>query len=169
MHAYQDMVFSTAVRLLGNEAQAEDIAQEVFLKAFENFTQLRGSATLGGWLKTVTTHLSLNHLSRYRKRWRFFSEFRREAEEDENTGIEFAVPDTLFDDMAANEQHALLERALQRLPDHQRVPLVLFHFEELSYDEIAKHLNISLTKLKTDILRARISLAKSLATRLSEP
>ena len=49
------------------------------------------------------------------------------------------------------------------------MPIVLFHFEELSYDEIAKHLNVSLTKLKTDILRARISLAKSLATRLSEP
>ena len=70
MHAYQDMVFSTAARLAGNDAQAEDIAQEVFLKAYENFEQLRTSPTAGGWLKTVATRLTLNHLTRYRRRWR---------------------------------------------------------------------------------------------------
>ncbi|MSU64631.1 MAG: sigma-70 family RNA polymerase sigma factor [Opitutus sp.] len=70
MRNYQDMVFSVAVRLTANEAQAEDISQEVFLKAFENFDHLSTSPTAGGWLKTVATNLSLNHLSRYRKRWR---------------------------------------------------------------------------------------------------
>src|SRR5687767_125449 len=78
MRAYQDMVFSTAARLTGNDAQAEDISQEVFLKAYEHFESLHTSPTAGGWLKTVATNLSLNHLSRYRKRWRFFSEFRRD-------------------------------------------------------------------------------------------
>jgi RNA polymerase sigma-70 factor (ECF subfamily) len=75
MRNYQDMVFSTAARLTGNDAQAEDIAQEVFLKAYENYDHLSTSPTAGGWLKTVATNLSLNHLSRYRNRWRFFSEF----------------------------------------------------------------------------------------------
>src|ERR1700690_3479548 len=70
MRAYQNMVFSTAARLAGNDAQAEDIAQEVFIKAYENFEHLRLSATAGGWLKTVATNLSLNYLTRYRKRWR---------------------------------------------------------------------------------------------------
>ena len=74
MRAYQDMVFSTAARLAGNDAQAEDIAQEVFVKAYEHFDHLRSSATAGGWLKTVATNLSLNYLTRYRKRWRLFSE-----------------------------------------------------------------------------------------------
>src|ERR1700735_3316356 len=74
MRAYQDMVFSTAARLAGNDAQAEDIAQEVFIKAYENFEHLRVSPAAGGWLKTVATNLSLNYLTRYRKRWRFFSE-----------------------------------------------------------------------------------------------
>ena len=80
MHAYQDMVFSTAARLTGNDAQAQDIAQEVFLKAYENFASLRTSPTAGGWLKTVATNLTLNHLSRYRRRWRFFSESARETQ-----------------------------------------------------------------------------------------
>jgi RNA polymerase sigma-70 factor (ECF subfamily) len=83
MHAYQDMVFSTAARLTGNDAQAEDIAQEVFLKAYENFDHLCSSPTAGGWLKTIATRLTLNHLSRYRRRWRFFSELRRDDSDDE--------------------------------------------------------------------------------------
>jgi RNA polymerase sigma-70 factor (ECF subfamily) len=68
MRAYQDMVFTTAARLLGNDAQAEDIAQEVFLRAYAHFGQLRTSPSRGGWLKTVTTNLALNHLQRYRRR-----------------------------------------------------------------------------------------------------
>ncbi len=79
MRAYQDMVFSTAARLAGNETQAEDIAQEVFIRAYEHFPDLRSSVTAGGWLKTVTTNLTLNYLSRYRKRWRLFSEMRGAA------------------------------------------------------------------------------------------
>ena len=59
MRNYQDMVFSTAARLTGNDAQAEDISQEVFLKAYENYGHLSTSPTAGGWLKTVATNLSL--------------------------------------------------------------------------------------------------------------
>ena len=73
MRAYQDMVYSTAARISGSETQAEDIAQEVFIRAYEHFSDLRDSVTAGGWLKTVTTNLTLNYLSRYRKRWRLFS------------------------------------------------------------------------------------------------
>ena len=59
MRAYQDMVFSTAARLAGNDVQAQDIAQDVFIKAYENFEHLRTSPAAGGWLKTVATNLSL--------------------------------------------------------------------------------------------------------------
>jgi len=73
MQSYQNMVFSTALRLLANQAEAEDVSQEVFLKAYERFAELRDSPTAGGWQKKVATNLSLNHLSRYRSRWSFFS------------------------------------------------------------------------------------------------
>ena len=74
MRNYQNMVFSTALRLLASEAEAKDISQEVFLKAYERFAELETSPTAGGWLRTVATNLCLNHLTRYRNRWRFFSE-----------------------------------------------------------------------------------------------
>ena len=167
MRNYQDMVFSTAARLTGNDAQAEDIAQEVFLKAYENYDHLSTSPTAGGWLKTVATNLSLNHLSRYRKRWRFFSEFKRDSAADDRDApeVEFAAPDTFFSGVEAEERRALVDEALAQLPPHQRVPLVLYHFEELPYEDIARKLGVSLAKVKTDILRARAALAKILMRR----
>src|SRR6188508_1619824 len=75
---YQDMVFATAVRLLGNASDAEDAAQTVFLKAYERFEDLASSPAAPGWLQTTTRNVCLNHLSRYRLRWRLFSEMHPE-------------------------------------------------------------------------------------------
>jgi len=161
MRAYQDMVYTTAVRLLGNEAEAEDISQEVFLKAYERYDDLSKSPTVGGWLKTVTRNLCLNHLTRYRARWRFFSEFSLEQKDDDRE-IEFAAPDTFEQDLETKDNRRLLEVALQKLPATQRVPLVLYHFEDLGYEEIAAKLRISLGKVKTDIFRGREALRMKL-------
>jgi RNA polymerase sigma-70 factor (ECF subfamily) len=159
MRAYQDMVFSTAARLTGNDAQAEDIAQEVFLRAYEHFAELRGNPAAGGWLKTVGINLTLNHLTRHRRRWRLFSELRSaNAEDDSAPEIDWEVPDTLVAELSAEERRVLVESALRRLPDHQRLVLVLYHFEELSYQDIADTLQCSLSKVKTDIRRARAAL-----------
>jgi RNA polymerase sigma-70 factor, ECF subfamily len=164
MRNYQNMVYTTAVRLLGNETQAEDISQEVFLKAFEHWENLSGSATAGGWLKTVTTNLSINHLQRYRKRWRFFSEITRRGDDDEGDEqpVEFASPENFLDGLNQADRRAWVERALAQLPEHQRVPLVLFHFEDLPYEDIARRLGVSLSKVKTDIMRGREALARTL-------
>jgi len=161
MRAYQDMVFSTAARLTGNPAQAEDIAQEVFLRAYEHFAELRDSRTAGGWLKTVATRLCLNHLTRHRRRWRLFSELETDATE-EAPELEFPAADDLLAELAAEDRARLVEAALRALPEHQRVPLVLFHFGELPYEAIARELRISLAKVKTDISRGRTALAAAL-------
>jgi RNA polymerase sigma-70 factor (ECF subfamily) len=159
MRAYQDMVFSTATRLVGSDAQAEDIAQEVFVRAYAHFDELRGSKTCGGWLKTVATNLAINHLHRYRRRWRLFSEM-APAEEDEDS-TDYLAPDgapTLPEHLDTEQQRAAIERALGKLPADQRAALVLYHFEDFTYQEIAKRLHASLAKVKTDIHRARVAL-----------
>jgi RNA polymerase sigma-70 factor, ECF subfamily len=164
--AFQDMVYTTAVRILGNEAEAEDISQEVFLKAYEHFAELNQNPSAGGWLRTVTRNLSLNHLSRYRFRWRFFSELDNEEE-----GHDYAanLPATERDLPACEQadRRRLLESALQKLPGAQRVPLVLYHFEEMSYEAIAAQLRVSLAKVKTDIHRGREALARRLRSQLA--
>lgn len=160
---YQDLVFSTAMRLLSNRAEAEDVSQEVFLKAYERFEELAASKTAGGWLRTVATNLSLNHLSRYRARWSFFSELATtRGDGEDETPVEFESPENIEDTFAATDRKALVEQALQKLPAAQRVPLVLFHLEGLSYEDIAAKLGVSLGKVKTDIFRAREALRRKL-------
>lgn len=163
MKNYQNMVFSTAMRLTVNESEAEDISQEVFVRAYERFDQLRDSPTAGGWLKTVARNLSLNHLTRYRARWSFFSEiFTRTDDSGDEQQVELPAEAGSEDALVASERRELVERALQSLPRTQRVPLVLYHFDGLRYEEIAEKLNVSLGKVKTDIFRAREALREKL-------
>jgi RNA polymerase sigma-70 factor (ECF subfamily) len=167
MRDYQDMVFATARRLTASEAAAQDITQDVFLKAWEHFDTLRAPVGAGGWLKTVTLRLSLNHLSRYRRRWRFFSELLPANASDDDVAdgeVQFAVTtlDSVFAQLADAQRDERVRAALTRLPDAQRIPLVLFHYEERSYQQIADDLEVSVAKVKTDILRGRIALAQHL-------
>ncbi|HOX02986.1 MAG TPA: RNA polymerase sigma factor [Candidatus Paceibacterota bacterium] len=160
MRDHQDMVYTVAIRLLGNDADAQDVCQETFLRAYDRFAELIKTQTVGGWLRTVARNLALNHLTRYRARWRFFSEMMPEGEEGQFEADLAAPPESNAPGDA--DRWADLEDVLRRLPEHQRVPLVLFHFEELSYEEIARRLGVSLSKVKTDIHRARQSLAKKM-------
>src|SRR5262245_23158732 len=123
LETHQHVVYTTALRLLANEADALDIAQEVFLKAHTRFAMLEDNPAAGAWLKKVATNLSLNHLTRYRARWRFFSEMSPEK------------PDVPFEESLASShdrneaedqdfRRHHLEQALAKLPPAQRVPLV---------------------------------------------
>jgi len=165
MRKYQDMVYSTTARLSGNDAQAEDIAQEVFLRAHRRFDELKDNPRAAGWLKTVATNLTFTHLSRYRKRWVFFSQLQSQDEDGDAPEHEFPATASVTEEVQDEERHEFIESALRALPEHQRVPLVLFHFEEMPYEEIASKLRVSRPKVKTDIHRARQALAGILARR----
>jgi RNA polymerase sigma-70 factor, ECF subfamily len=172
MRNYQNMVYTTAYRFTANHAESQDIAQETFLKAYERFDGLRENPAAGGWLKTVATNLSLNHLSRYKKRWSFFSDMRR-ADDDGGEGTDFAAniaaPETREAETSAQEDtRALLDDALAKLPHDQRSALVLYHFHDMPYQEIAAKLKVSLAKVKTDIMRGRDALKRKLGSRMSE-
>jgi len=162
---HQDMVFNCAVRILANRTEAQDIAQETFLRAYKHFESLRDEPAVRGWLKTVTRNLCLNHITRYRSKWRFFSDWRKSG--TENTGWDpvDSIPSPSPDKTEAerSDERSLLEELLNALPDHQRIPLVLFHVDELSYEEIAESLKISIGKVKTDIHRARHALKKKVS------
>lgn len=167
MQTYQDMVFSTAIRLLGQESDAQDVVQEAFLKAYEHWDELSVSPTAGGWIRTVARNLALNHLTRYRARWRFFSEL-SDPQEDRDFGAELPAVEDLSLSLGEGDRWQLLEQAMESLPNNQRIPLVLYHFEEMTYEDIAVRLNISLAKVKTDIHRARLALYQKLRHRVSE-
>ena len=103
--------------------------------------------------------------SRHRSRWRLFSELRRQdGEGGESDGFEATLAAASTGDaLVAEDQQEALERALGALPDHQRIPLVLYHYDERSYQEIAALLGVSLGKVKTDIHRGREALKHHVA------
>lgn len=168
MQNYQNMVFSTAMRLVANQSEAEDITQEVFLKAYQRFAELQESPTAGGWLKTVATNMSLNHLSRYRSRWSFFSELFSGRDGEEERELDIPAATDIESELARADSTEIVEKALQKLPAAQRVPLVLFHMQGLSYEEIADRLKVSLGKVKTDIFRGREALRKRLQAQFGD-
>jgi len=163
---YQNMVFTAAYRLLADEMEAQDIAQEVFLKAYERFDDLKLSPNCGGWLKTVTRNLCLNYLTRHRSRWHLFSDLAGRGEDDSLLGSpeeQFIAPEAGFPDLKAADHRALLAEALDKLPAAQRVPLVLHYLEDMSYEAIAQSLKISPAKVKIDIHRGRLTLRRILS------
>ena len=164
---HQDMVYATALRLLANPAEAEDVSQNVFLKAFQRFDHLRHSEAAAGWLKAVTRNACLNHLARYRARWRFFSEIDSDGSGwlENETSTAASAADSLE---RADERERLVS-GLRALPAHQRVSLVLYHFEDLSYQDIAVALHVSIAKVKTDIHRARLALRRYLGALDARP
>ncbi len=152
------MVFGIAVRMLGDASEAEDVSQTVFLRAFERFDTLRASPAVAGWLRAVTTNLCLNHLRRVRRRLRPFSQGPGDGRDDDPVARALVAPASQLEELERRDRQARLERAMRQLPDRQRVPLVLFHFEQRSYREIAALLDVSLAKVKTDIHRGREAL-----------
>ena len=162
---HQAQVYGQALRMLGNPAEAQDISQETFLRAFRHFESIRGRPEVRGWLKTVVRNLCLNHMNRYRSRWRLFSDWFSPTQGEDPPKPEDMIPSPEPDRPAHEkaDRRALLETLLARLPDHQRAPLVMFHFDEMTYEEIADALGVSLGKVKTDIHRARHALKKKIA------
>ncbi len=170
MRSYQNMVYTTAYRLLASHAEAQDISQEVFLKAYDRFDEIGGSPRVGGWLKTVTRNMCLNHLTRHRRRWRHFSDFKREGQDDDSdfeaTLADESASSGGFDD--SQDQRSMLEGAMADLPDDQRAAIALYHFEDMPYQEIAARLKVSLSKIKTDIMRGRQALKSKLEMKRGE-
>src|SRR5258706_14755406 len=131
---YRDMVFETAVRLLGSRVEAEAVAKTVFLRAFQRFEQIGASPAAAGWLKTVTRNACLNHLSRYRSRWRLFSELTRPGDDSPRTADEgaFVAADSPAADVELADRRGQPTRALPLAPGHQRPPPLLVHVVDMS-------------------------------------
>jgi len=152
---HQDMVYSTSLRIVGSRGDAEDIAQEVFLQAHARFDELKSHENPGGWLRTATRNRSINHVLRYKRRFLFVDWAGRDA----NEALPQEQPE---DDDWLYGKSELLKAALLKIPDHLRIALVLFYYEDMAYKKIAEMLNVSLSKVKIDIMRAKIKLKKEI-------
>jgi len=151
--AYQHRVFGVALRMLGSRAEAEEIAQEVFLRAYRAIGEFRGEARLGTWLYGIASRLCLNRLA---------SPDRRLARGDEALAdVAAPTPDAAIAAERA-ELDAALRAAIAGLPEDRRLVLVLRDVEGLSYEEIAETLAIDPGTVRSRLHRARLQLKEKL-------
>jgi RNA polymerase sigma-70 factor (ECF subfamily) len=151
--AYQHRVFGVALRMLGSRAEAEEIAQEVFLRAHRAVADFRGEARLGTWLYAIASRLCLNRL---------VSPDRRVARGDAALAeIPASTPDAAAVAERA-ELDAALRAAIAELPDERRLVLVLRDVEGLSYEEIAEALALDPGTVRSRLHRARMQLKEKL-------
>lgn len=164
---YQQPVYNLVFRLLNDPSETADVLQEVFLKVFRSVHNFRGQSSLKTWIYRIAVNEAYNQrrwFTRHRKQ-----EVGLEAEEEGSRCYRDTLSDpgrTPFDLAAGSETHALIEQALSELNPTFRTAVVLRDIEDLSYDEIAEVLNISLGTVKSRILRGREALRKILAGRL---
>jgi RNA polymerase sigma-70 factor (ECF subfamily) len=164
---FQQPVYNLVYRLMDDPGDASDVVQEVFLKVFRNIWTFRSESSLKTWIYRI----AVNEVYNYR-RW-FFRHRRQEVIlEDENEGgrnFGDAVPDrgrSPYDYALDGEKRVLIEEALARINPIFRAAVVLRDIEDLSYDEIADILNISLGTVKSRITRGREAMRRQLEGRL---
>jgi RNA polymerase sigma-70 factor (ECF subfamily) len=159
---HQRMVFQLALHLLGDEQEALDLSQEVFLKVFRTLHQFRGQSALRTWIYRIVVNQASNRQRWWRRRRRDqqvplddLTATRGDLPEVRN----FAMPDRV---LQASEASGRVWRALNHLPFDQRAVIVLREIDGLSYEEIATSLDVAVGTVKSRLARARENLRLAL-------
>ena len=147
---YYKAMYNTALRIVKNSAEAEDIMQESFLNAFTKLQTFKGEVTFGSWLKRIVINNSIYHYRKQRKKNEVALDDIMYKVED-NDGI---ASDHVFTEQKAQK----VMETMKRLKDNYRVSLTLHLIEGYDYEEISTIMNISYANCRTTISRAKESL-----------
>lgn len=153
---YGSRVYNLALRITGDRDAANDCAQEAFIRAYRALSQYDQSLPLHPWLLRIATNTSLNHVQRWHAHEQPVEDMPERAEPPELNPEALAV---------RREELGEVLAAMNALPPRYRAALTLRHLHELSYDEIARALDLPLGTVKTHLHRARAALLRELAQR----
>ncbi len=162
---HQNAVVGTVTKMLGNHSDAEDIAQQVFLRIWRNARRYQPDAKFTTWLYTITRNLVFNET---RRRGRKKEVSADEREETARHVIEDSPEYRPDQELLQNELRAAVDQAIAALPETQRMAVVLRRYEQLPYEEIAVILKLSVPAVKSLLFRARTTLREALAAYLDE-
>lgn len=152
---YQKAMYNTALRIVNDTAEAEDVMQEAFINAFLKIATFKGNSTFGAWLKKITVNLSLNSFNKRSKfkEVSYSDHFNNEIYEE--IGID-------SEEETTNKKVQQILLAMRSLKENYRITLNLHLIEGYDYDEICEILKISPSNCRTTISRAKESLRKKL-------
>lgn len=154
MERYQQKVFQTSMGFLHNQADAEDLTQEVFIKSYKSMKSFRGESSFGTWIYRITVNKAINQLRR--NKLRAFAGLDAIKGEDSTADTNADAP------LLRKEQKEQIKKALTRLNNTQKKVFVLFYYQELNLKEVAEVLELSPKATESLLFRARKKLQKEL-------
>ncbi|MBM1107937.1 sigma-70 family RNA polymerase sigma factor [Aurantibacter crassamenti] len=152
VNRYRNMVFTLTVQLLKNREEAEEIAQDTFVKIYKNLNTFNGDSKFSTWVYRIAYNACLDRIKKNKKHETTISI--NEYNESQINSLE-----TAFDIMDRTDREQAIKSCLQKLPEDDSVLITLFYFEELSLTEISKVIGISANNVKIKLYRARKRLA----------
>jgi RNA polymerase sigma-70 factor (ECF subfamily) len=166
---YSGPLYRLALKMLGNEPDAQDVLQNTFLKAFQHIREFEGRSKLSTWLYRIASNEALMMVRKRRPETNFTDTVQEQDEDQILDPVQFTdwccLPEEEF---LTSESRAALDRAVQRLPETLRIVFILRDIEGLSIQETSQALGLSETAVKTRLLRARLRLREELSSYFGE-
>lgn len=159
---YDRLVFRMAWRLTGNSSDAEDIAQEAFIRIYQGLASFQNIATLPAWIHRIVGNL---HINRHRSRLPWLTMSLQSLSVGGREML-LSIPDRDAPSpqtcAEVSERESIIQEAVSGLPDFHRRPIALYYFEERSYEEISQVMQIPIGTVRSRLHRARLAMRKSL-------
>ena len=161
IEAHQHRIIGTVTKMLGDESDAEDIAQQVFVRVWKSAPRWQPTAKVTTWLYKITRNLVFNEV---RRRKRHPVESLDAALHDDDNPQQFADTGAKPADTALldEEMQAAIQRAIDELPEVQRLAIILRRYDDVPYEEIGEILDLSVPAVKSVLFRARTDLREKL-------
>ncbi len=167
MNRYKKKVETIVLRIVRQKIETEDLVQEIFTKAFTSISSFKSEFSFSTWLYKIAT----NHCIDFVRKKRLSTYSLDEDYELEEDSIQREIPDwsKLPDrELFEKQRNEIIHQAINSLPEHYRKVIIMRHFEEKSYEEIAKELKLPIGTVKVQIFRARELLYKKLKDKLKQ-
>ena len=161
VETWQDMVYNTALGIVQNPEDAEDIAQEAFVQVYESVHAFKGEAKFSTWLYKITVTKTMDHLRRKKrkKRFAFVQSLFGANDEIAHDPPDFHHPGVALD---KKETAAELFKAIEQLPENQKIAFTLNKLEGLNYQEVSEIMNTTVPSIESLLHRAKNNLKKLL-------
>ncbi|WP_299278560.1 sigma-70 family RNA polymerase sigma factor [uncultured Psychroserpens sp.] len=156
---YKDLVFTLALRMLKNREEAEEVAQDTFIKTYKSIDKFKGDSKLSTWIYRVAYNTCLDRIKKNKKHL-------NNVEINEFTAHEVKTIDNALDKIEAREREEAIQRCINTLPSEDSFLLTLYYFDDLSLDEISKIVGITANSIKVKLFRCRKKLATILKSQL---
>ncbi|WP_297692126.1 sigma-70 family RNA polymerase sigma factor [uncultured Eudoraea sp.] len=158
---YKHMVYTLALKIVKNREDAEEVAQDTFIKAYSSLKYFKGDSKFSTWLYKIAYYGSLDYLKKNKRRV-------ETTKLDISEEYKIASMDDALDGMEAKERAEIIKHAIQELPGEDAVLITLYYFEMLSMNEISKVMGLAPNTVKVRLFRGRKRLAKILENNLEK-